>query len=65
MGMRRKLEEIDIDKMDFAKNTQFRRDIESPITNEDLVLALKNTSKSVSEKDLEAFDQWTKAFGAI
>lgn len=65
MGMRRRLfnNEVDIEKL--AKNTQFGRDIDCPITNKDFQDALKNTSKSVSTKDLDGFEKWTNEFKSL
>ena len=50
---------------DLVDDRNFRNEIEKAIGMEDLNAAIENISKSVSKKDLETYDQWTKEFGSI
>jgi katanin p60 ATPase-containing subunit A1 len=50
---------------DLVDDRNFRTEIEKPIGMEDLNAAIENISKSVSIKDLEIYDQWTKEFGSV
>jgi katanin p60 ATPase-containing subunit A1 len=50
---------------DLVDDRSFRNEIEKPIGMEDLNAAIENISKSVSKKDLETYDEWTKEFGAV
>jgi len=36
-----------------------------PTTMEDLLLAIKKVSKSVSNADIQKYDDWMKEFGSI
>jgi hypothetical protein len=61
MPMRKKLLGGD-DIMKLINNPDFRQEIETPITQEELIEAIKNISKSVSNLDLVAYDKWTNDF---
>ena len=50
---------------DLVDDRNFRNEIEKAIGMEDLNAAIENISKSVSKKDLETYDQWTKEFGSV
>ena len=50
---------------DLVDDRNFRTEIEKAIGMEDLNAAIENISKSVSKKDLETYDQWTKEFGSV
>ena len=51
--------------MQLINNPNFKQEIDTPITQEELIEALKNISKSVSEKDLLAFENWTAEFKSL
>ena len=50
---------------DLVNDPIFRKKIEAPIGNNDLLSAIGNISKSVSQKDLDTYDQWTKEFSSV
>ena len=50
------------DLMELISNPNLQKELEAPITREDLILATKNISKSVSKTDLERYDKWTEEF---
>ena len=50
---------------DLVNDPQFRQDIECPIGMNDLMKAIENTSKSVSQKDLVVYDKWTAEFSSV
>lgn len=60
--MRRKLLNNEIEISDLVKKTGFRKDIEAPISENDLIEACGNISKSVSNDDLIAYEKWTQEF---
>jgi len=62
MPMRKKLLGGEGDLMLLINNPEFRQQIETPITNEELTEAIKNISKSVSNLDLVAYEKWTNEF---
>jgi SpoVK/Ycf46/Vps4 family AAA+-type ATPase len=62
MPMRKKLLGNGEDIMKLINNPEFRAQIETPITQEELNDAIKNISKSVSNLDLVAYDKWTNEF---
>lgn len=43
---------------------QMKEDVEVPISMNDFKEALKNTSKSVSDTDLENYKKWMDTFGS-
>ena len=58
MNMRRKLMSNDgkFDIMEAANNETFIQGLEAPISQKDILTAIKNISKSVSPKDIKKFD---------
>jgi hypothetical protein len=62
MPMRKKLVGNGEDLMKLINNPEFRQEIECPITQEELIEAIKNISKSVSNLDLVAYDKWSNEF---
>ena len=48
-----------------VKSQDFRAKIRAPITMADFEKAISNISKSVSQKDLEEYDRWTKEFSSV
>lgn len=43
---------------------QLRKDVDVPVSQKDFEDALKNTSKSVSQKNLDFYAEWQKKFGS-
>ena len=54
----RKVEEL-------VNDQEFRTKIRAPIVMNDFEKAISNISKSVSAKDLETYDKWTKEFSSV
>jgi katanin p60 ATPase-containing subunit A1 len=48
-----------------VKDKEFRTKINAPITMSDFEKALSHIGKSVSEKDLEQYAEWTKQFSSV
>ena len=66
MNMRRKLLSHDgkFDIMEAANNETFIQGLEAPISQKDILTAIKNISKSVSPKDLKKFEEWTSQYSS-
>jgi len=66
MNMRRKLMSNDgkFDIMEAANNETFIKGLEAPISQKDILTAIKNISKSVSQKDIKKFEEWTEQFSS-
>ena len=66
MNMRRKLMSNDgkFDIMEAANNETFIQGLEAPISQKDILTAIKNISKSVSQKDLKKFEEWTSQYSS-
>lgn len=62
MQMRRRLLNNSGDIMNIINNPNFEKELEAPITEQDLIDSLGNISKSVSKKDLDEYDKWTAEF---
>lgn len=62
MQMRRRLLNRSGDIMDIISKPNFEQEIQAPISEEDLLESLNNISKSVSKKDLDEYESWTKEF---
>lgn len=62
MNMRRRLLNNQENIMELVNKTGFKNDINAPISEEDLVDAVKNISKSVSNDDLKSYDVWTQEY---
>ena len=50
---------------DLVNDQEFRTKIRAPISMADLEKAISNISTSVSAKDLEVYDKWTKEFSSV
>ena len=50
---------------DLVNDPEFRAKIRAPICMPDFEKAIGNISKSVSAKDLEVYDKWTKEFSSV
>ena len=68
MNMRRKIMNVNkdgnFDIMKMIEDVKFQKDIDAPITEKDLIVAVKNISKSVSKNDLKRYEEWTKEFAS-
>ena len=66
MNMRRKLMSKDgnFNIMEAANNETFIQGLEAPISQKDILTAIKNISKSVSPKDIKKFEEWTSLFSS-
>jgi katanin p60 ATPase-containing subunit A1 len=66
MNMRRKLMSNDgkFDIMEAANNETFIQGLEAPISQKDILTAIKNISKSVSPKDIKKFEEWTAQYSS-
>lgn len=65
MPMRKKLMHTGVDIMNFINNPELRQELDAAIGQEELMEALQNISKSVSEKDLKEFEVWTEQFKCL
>ena len=67
MNMRKKLmnENGTMDILQMANNKEnFLSDLEAPVSQNDILIAIKNISKSVSSNDVKKFEDWTKMFAS-
>ena len=64
MNMRRKLmsENGTMDLLKMANEETFINDLEAPVSQSDILSAIKNISKSVSSHDVKKFEEWTYMF---
>ena len=64
MNMRRKLmsENGTMDLLKMANEETFINDLEAPVSQSDILMAIKNISKSVSSHDVKKFEEWTYMF---
>ena len=65
MQMRRKLMKTGggFDIMQLANNPQkLQEELEAPVSQTDILTAIKNISKSVSQSDLKRYEEWTSEF---
>ena len=65
MQMRRKLMKTGggFDIMELANNPQkLQEELEAPVSQSDILTAIKNISKSVSQSDLKRYEEWTSEF---
>jgi katanin p60 ATPase-containing subunit A1 len=61
MNMRKKLMSGNgqFNIMEAANNETFLQDLEAPVSQNDILTAIKNISKSVSNNDVKKFEEWT------
>ena len=67
MNMRKKLmnENGTMDILQMANNKEnFLSDLEAPVSQNDILIAIKNISKSVSSNDVKKFEEWTYMFSS-
>lgn len=62
MQMRRRLLGGQSDIMKLVNNPNFEKELDAPISENDLLESLKNISKSVSQEDIKEYDEWTNKF---
>ena len=66
MNMRRKLMTANgkFDILQAANNERFLQDLEAPVSQNDILIAIKNISKSVSNNDVKKFEEWTYQYSS-
>ena len=67
MNMRKKLmnDNGTMDILQVANDKEsFLNDLEAPVSQNDILNAIKNISKSVSSNDVKKFEEWTKMFSS-
>ena len=66
MNMRRKLMSTNgkFDILQAANNELFLQDLEAPVSQSDILTAIKNISKSVSSNDVKKFEEWTYLYSS-
>ena len=66
MNMRRKLMSGNgqFNILEAANNQTFLEDLEAPVSQNDILIAIKNISKSVSNNDVKKFEEWTYQFSS-
>ena len=66
MNMRRKLMSGNgkFDILQAANNETFLQDLEAPVSQSDILTAIKNISKSVSNNDVKKFEEWTYQYSS-
>ena len=66
MNMRRKLMSGNgqFDLLEAAHNETFLQDLEAPVSQNDILTAIKNISKSVSNNDVKKFEEWTDLYSS-
>ena len=66
MNMRRKLMSTNgkFDILQAANNEVFLQDLEAPVSQNDILTAIKNISKSVSPNDVKKFEEWTYLYSS-
>jgi katanin p60 ATPase-containing subunit A1 len=62
MQMRRRLLNNNQDFMNLVQMTNFKSQLDAPISQNDLLTAISNICKSVSSNDLEKYIQWSNEF---
>lgn len=65
MPMRKKLLNNEVDITELINKLDFKEFIDKPMSQNELMEALSNVSKSVSEKDLDVFEKWTNEFKSL
>ena len=66
MNMRKKLMSGNgqFDILEAANNETFLQDLEAPVSQSDILTAIKNISKSVSNNDVKKFEEWTYQYSS-
>ena len=66
MNMRRKLMSGNgkFNILEAANNEIFLQDLEAPVSQSDVLTAIKNISKSVSSNDVKKFEEWTEQYSS-
>jgi SpoVK/Ycf46/Vps4 family AAA+-type ATPase len=62
MGMRRRLLNNTTDIVNLVKIDNFKDELNTPISQKDVIDSIKNISKSVATEDLERYIKWSKEF---
>ena len=53
-----------MDILSMANKETFLNDLEAPVSQSDILSAIKNISKSVSNNDVKKFEEWTYMFSS-
>ena len=54
---------VKVDLMAFANNPEkLEAELDAPVSQSDILTAIKNISKSVSPSDLKRYEEWTNEF---
>ena len=53
-----------MDLVKMASEETFLNELEAPVSQSDILNAIKNISKSVSSNDVKKFEEWTKMFSS-
>jgi katanin p60 ATPase-containing subunit A1 len=64
LPMRKKLLQLRSQGFNPQNIAKIKSEVEVPVTMEDMKEALNNVSKSVSNDDLEKYENWMKEFGS-
>ena len=66
MNMRRKLMSGNgkFDILEAANNENFIQDLEAPVSQSDILTAIQNISKSVSNNDVKKFEEWSYQYSS-
>ena len=66
MNMRRKLMSGNgqFNILEAANSEAFLQDLEAPVSQSDILTAIKNISKSVSSNDVKKFELWTEQYSS-
>ena len=50
--------------LEAANSEAFLQDLEAPVSQSDILTAIKNISKSVSSNDVKKFELWTEQYSS-
>lgn len=65
MGLRKRMAKARQEGISVAKMQMLKDELDVPVTQADFLEAIKNTSKSVGQDDLQHFADWMKEFGSV
>merc|ERR1711933_705784 len=65
MGLRKRMQKARQEGISLAKMQMLKDEVDVPVTQADLLEAIKNTSRSVGTDDLQHFSDWMKEFGSV
>lgn len=65
MGLRRRMAKARQEGISLAKIQMNKDEVDLPVTQQDVLEALRNVQKSVGTEDLQHFQDWMKEFGSV